>query len=207
MDLVTLGRTLGFSFAAGVNLYATVAILGLAARYGWVELPAQYQIFNNEFVIGAAIVMYLIEFFADKIPYLDTVWDLIHTVIRPLGGALVAVGTLGEASPTMEGLVALAGGTVAAGSHLTKTSTRAVANASPEPVSNWILSIGEDLFVIALGYLALEHPIAALVITAILIALVVFFAAVIIRTVKRWFRRTRESIRSSVSGLRPTVPR
>ena len=94
MDLITLGRTLGFSFAAGVNLYATVAILGLAARYGWVDLPAQFQSFNHPVVIGVAIAMYLIEFFADKIPYVDSLWDLIHTAIRPLGGALIAVATL-----------------------------------------------------------------------------------------------------------------
>lgn len=191
MDLVTLGRTLGFSFAAGVNLYATVAILGLAARYGWVDLPAQYQVFNNGFVIGTAIVLYLVEFFADKIPYFDSLWDLIHTAIRPLGGALIAVATLGDASPGVEGLVALLGGTVAAGSHLTKTSTRAVANTSPEPVSNWALSVAEDVFVVGLGYLALEHPIAALVVAVVLLVLIVVFAAVIIRTVKRWFWRRR----------------
>ena len=191
MDLVTLGRTLGFSFAAGVNLYATVAILGLAARYGWVDLPPQYQVFNNGFVIGAAIVLYLVEFFADKIPYFDSLWDLIHTAIRPLGGALIAVGTLGDASPGVEGLVALLGGTVAAGSHLTKTSTRAMANTSPEPVSNWALSVAEDVFVVGLGYLALAHPIAALVVAGVLLVLIVIFAAVIIRTVKRWFSRRR----------------
>jgi hypothetical protein len=101
------------------------------------------------------------------------------------------VSTLGEASPAVEGLVALLGGTVAAGSHLTKTSTRAVANASPEPVSNWALSVGEDLFVVGLGYLALRHPIAALVVAGVLIALIVLFAAVIVRTVKRWFSRRR----------------
>src|SRR5688572_21216006 len=146
MDLITLGRTLGFSLAAGVNLYATVAILGLASRYGWVDLPEQFAVFDNDIVIAVAIVMYLVEFFADKIPYVDTLWDIVHTVVRPVGGALIAVSTLGDASPTVEGLVALLGGTVAASSHLTKTSTRAVANASPEPVSNWLLSIGEDLF-------------------------------------------------------------
>lgn len=189
MDLITLGRTLGFSFAAGVNLYATVAILGLASRYGWVSLPPQFQAFNNDIVIGAAVVMYLIEFFADKIPYLDSLWDLIHTAIRPVGGALIAVATLGEASGPMEGLIALLGGTVAASSHLTKTSTRAVANTSPEPVSNWVLSFGEDLFVVGLAYLALQHPIAALVIASVLLALIVFFAAFIIRTVRRWFTR------------------
>lgn len=191
MDLVTLGRTLGFSFAAGVNLYATVAILGLSARYGWVDLPPQFQAFNNTFVIGAAIVLYLVEFFADKIPYFDSLWDMIHTAIRPLGGALIAVATLGNASPGVEGLIALLGGTVAASSHLTKTSTRAVANTSPEPVSNWALSLGEDIFVVGLGYLALAHPVAALVVALVLLALIVIFAAVIVRTVRRWFSRRR----------------
>jgi hypothetical protein len=192
MDLIaTLGRTLGFSFAAGINLYATVAILGLASRYGWVILPPQFQAFNNDFVIGAAIVMYLVEFFADKIPYVDTLWDMIHTAIRPVGGALIAVTTLGEASPTVEGLVALLGGAVATGSHLTKTSTRAAANASPEPFSNWILSISEDLFVVGLGYLAIQYPEAAFVVAVVLLALIVIFLAVIIRTVRRWFSRRR----------------
>jgi hypothetical protein len=199
MDLVTLGRTLGFSFAAGVNLYATVAILGLAARYGWVDLPPQFQAFNNSFIIGTAIVLYLVEFFADKIPYFDSLWDILHTAIRPLGGALIAVTTLGDASPGVEGLVALLGGTVAAGSHLTKTSTRAVANASPEPVSNWALSFGEDVFVVGLGYLALAHPIAALVIAVVLLILIVIFAAVIVRTVKRWFARWRITARDVVT--------
>ena len=189
MDLTTLGRTLGFSFAAGVNLYATVAILGLASRYGWVSLPPQFQAFNSDIVIGVAVVMYLIEFFADKIPYVDTLWDVIHTAVRPVGGALIAVTTLGDASPTVEALIALVGGTVAAGSHLTKTSTRAAANASPEPFSNWILSIGEDLFVVGLGYLALKHPIAALVVAGTLLVLIILFAAVIIRKVRAWFRR------------------
>ena len=189
MDLVTLGRTFGFSLAAGVNLYATVAILGLAARYGWVELPPQFQVFNHDVVIGAAIVMYLVEFLADKIPYFDSLWDGIHTLIRPVGGALVAVATLGDASPAVQGLVALLGGTVAASSHLTKTSTRAVANTSPEPISNWLLSVGEDAFVVGLGLLALKYPVAALVVTAILIVLIAIFATVIVRTARRWFRR------------------
>jgi hypothetical protein len=189
MDLTTLGRTLGFSFAAGVNLYATVAILGLAARYQWVTLPPQFEVFNNNLVIGAAIVLYVAEFFADKIPYVDTLWDMLHTAIRPIGGALIAVATLGDASPGMEGMVALLGGTVAAGSHLTKTSTRAAANASPEPFSNWILSLGEDLFVVGLGFLALQYPIVTLGVVIMLIVLVAMFAVVIVRTVRRWFAR------------------
>lgn len=189
MDLVTLGRSLGFSLAAGVNLYATVAILGLAARFGWVDLPPQFQVFNHDVVIGAAIVMYLVEFLADKIPYFDSLWDGIHTAIRPLGGALIAVSTLGDASPAMQGLVALLGGTVAAGSHLSKTSTRAVANVSPEPFTNWSLSLGEDALVVGLGYLALKYPIAALVVTVIACVLIVVFLTVIVRTARRWFHR------------------
>jgi len=197
MDLITtLGRTLGFSFAAGVNLYATVAMLGLAAKFGWVTLPAQFQAFNNDVVIGAAIVMYLVEFFADKIPYVDSLWDVIHTAIRPVGGALIAVTTLGQASPGTQALVGLLGGAVAASSHLTKTSTRAAANVSPEPFSNWILSLGEDAFVVGLGYLALKHPLAALIVAAVLLALIAVFATVIIRTVRRWFHRRRAALHS-----------
>ena len=193
MDPVTLGRTLGFSFAAGVNLYATVAILGLAARFDWVELPPQFAVFDNDVVIVVAIALYVIEFFADKIPYFDSLWDLIHTAIRPVGGALIAVATLGEASPTLQGLIALVGGAVAAGSHLTKTSTRAVANASPEPFSTWFLSLGEDVFVVGLAYLALRYPMAALVVAVVLIVMVLVFAALIVRTARRWFwgRRRR----------------
>src|SRR5688572_1030671 len=187
--LTTLGRTLGFSFAAGINLYATVAVLGLASRYGWVSLPSQFKAFDNDWVIGAAVVMYVIEFFADKIPYFDSVWDMIHTAIRPVGGALIAVTTLGDVSPTTEALVMLLGGAVATSSHLTKTSTRAVANTSPEPLSNWALSLGEDIFVVGLAYLALQYPLIALAVAVILLVLIAVFATVIVRTVRRWFAR------------------
>ena len=200
MDLVTLGRTLGFSLAAGVNLYATVAILGLAARYGWVELPSQFDTFDHDIVIGVALAMYLIEFFADKIPYFDSLWDLVHTAIRPLGGALIAVAALGDASPAVEGLVALLGGTVAASSHLTKTSTRAVVNTSPEPLSNWFLSLGEDLFVVGLGYLTLQYPVAALVVSVGLVGLIIAFASVIIRTTRHWFARRKATPALQIDG-------
>ncbi len=148
--LATLGRTMGFSFAAGINLYATVAILGLAKRYGWVSLPEQFQVFDNDIVIGAALALYVIEFVADKIPWIDSIWDAVHTAIRPVGGAVIAVTTLGDASPTMQGLVGLLGGTLAAGTHFTKAGTRVAANTSPEPFSNWMLSLARDVFVIGL---------------------------------------------------------
>jgi uncharacterized protein DUF4126 len=179
---------MGFSFAAGLNLYATVAILGLASRFDWVSLPPQFQVFDNDIIIGAAIVMYLVEFIADKVPWIDTAWDAVHTVIRPVGGAVIAVTTLGEASPTVEGLVALMGGALAAGTHFTKAGTRAVANASPEPVSNWILSLAEDVLVVGLGVLALKYPVAAAVVVAAGVILMVVFAAWIWRAVKRRWR-------------------
>jgi hypothetical protein len=185
--LTTLGRTLGFSFAAGLNLYATVAVLGLASRYGWVDLPPQYRVFDNNIVIIAALVMYAIEFIADKVPWVDTVWDGIHTAIRPLGGALIAVTTLGEASPTMQGLVALLGGAVAASTHVTKAGTRAVVNASPEPFSNWLLSLGEDAFVLGLGYLALQYPRVALVLCLVLLGVIALFFVTIVRSARRWW--------------------
>jgi hypothetical protein len=183
--LVALGRTLGFSLAAGVNLYATVALVGLAARYGWVALPEQFQVFNNPWVIGAAAVLYAVEFFADKIPWVDTMWDAVHTFVRPVGGALIAVAALGEASPTVEGLVALLGGAVAAGSHATKAGTRVAANASPEPFSNWALSLIEDVFVVALGLITLKYPLLALGVSAVIL-LVMIVAA---RWIWRWLRR------------------
>ena len=191
MDLLTtLGRTLGFSFAAGLNLYATVAILGLASRFDWVALPPQFKVFDNDIVIGAAIVMYIIEFVADKIPWVDSIWDGVHTVIRPIGGALIAVATLGHASPTVQGLVALLGGSVAASTHFTKAGTRAVANASPEPFTNWILSLSEDAFVVGLGFIALKYPAMAALVVLVCVVLMVMFAAWIVRAVRRRWRQS-----------------
>src|SRR5689334_15296281 len=191
MDLLTtLGRTMGFSFAAGLNLYATVAILGLASRFDWVALPPQFKVFDNDIVIGAAIVMYIVEFVADKIPWFDSIWDAVHTVIRPIGGALIAVATLGHASPTIQGLAALLGGSLAASTHFTKAGTRAVANASPEPFTNWILSLSEDAFVVGLGFIALKYPAVAAIVVLICVVLMVIFAAWIVRAVRRRWGRT-----------------
>ena len=187
--LAALGRTMGFSFAAGINLYATVAILGLAKRYGWVALPDQFAVFDHDVVIYTALVLYIVEFIADKIPWVDSIWDAVHTAIRPVGGAAIAIATLGDASPATQGLIALFGGTLAAGSHFTKAGTRAAANTSPEPFSNWLLSLGEDLFVVGLATLALKYPIAAAVVVIVSVALMIVFATWIIRAVKRRFAR------------------
>jgi hypothetical protein len=183
--LVTLGRTFGFSLAAGVNLYATVAILGLASRYDWVVLPEQYRIFDNSWVIYTALALFVVEFIADKVPWLDTIWDGIHTAIRPLGGALVAVSTLGDASPGMQGMVALIGGGLAASSHATKATARVTANASPEPFSNWALSLGEDAFVLGLAMLALQYPVLALVVVGLSLVVTVLMITMLLRFIRR----------------------
>jgi hypothetical protein len=185
MDLVmSLGRTLGFSLTSGVNLYATVAILGLATKYQWVELPPQYGVFASDWVIGLSLLLFAIEFIADKIPWVDSLWDSVHTFVRPVGGALVAIATLGEASPMFEVLVGLMGGTVAAGSHFTKASTRVAVNASPEPFSNWALSFFEDAFVLGLGLLALKYPAAAFVVTLLILIAIVLALGWIVRKLR-----------------------
>lgn len=198
--LETIGRTLGFSLAAGVNLYATVAILGLASRYGWVALPDQFKVFDNEWIIGAAAVLYLIEFVADKIPWVDSLWDSVHTLIRPAGGALIAVASMGEMSPGLQAVVALLGGTVAASAHLTKASTRVAVNASPEPFSNWILSFLGDGFVIGLAVIALNFPLVALAVSVTILVLIVL----IVRKIWMWLRGSPQSAVGS-SQSQPTV--
>jgi hypothetical protein len=186
MDIISaLGRTIPFAFASGINLYATIAVMGLAARFGLVDLPEQFRAFDHPAVIGGAIALYTIEFFADKIPWVDSLWDAVHTIVRPIGGALVAVTALGHATPAGQGLVALLGGSVALTTHLTKAGTRAVANTSPEPFSNWLLSLLEDAFAIGLSYVALNHPALALSVCVALLVLIAFGASALVRAVRR----------------------
>jgi hypothetical protein len=182
--LETLGRTLGFSLAAGVNLYATVAILGLASRYGWVQLPEHFRIFDHEWIIGIAACLYVVEFVADKIPWVDSLWDSVHTLIRPIGGALIAVASMGDASPAMQAVIALLGATVATSSHVTKAGTRVAVNASPEPFSNWALSFLGDAFVIGITFITLKFPLIALAVSVTILVLI----ALVIRKIWRWLR-------------------
>lgn len=186
MELVAaLGRTIPFALASGINLYATVAVLGLSSRFGWVDLPQAFRGFAHPAIIGVAIAMFVLEFFADKIPWVDTVWDGVHTVIRPVGGALVAVTALGETSTMMKAVVALLGGSVAMTTHLSKAGTRAVANTSPEPFSNWALSIAEDVFAIGFSVVALQYPYVALLVSVVILTAIALSATVIYRALRR----------------------
>ena len=200
MDLLTaLARTIPLAFTSGINLYATVAVLGLCSRYHLVTLPEQFRAFDHPVVIGIAIAMYVIEFVADKVPWVDSIWDVVHTVIRPVGGSLVALTALGGASGEMQTVVALLGGSVAAATHVTKSGTRAAVNTSPEPFSNWFLSLAEDIFVVGFSYVALQHPIAALAVATALLVVIAAFASVLIRAMRRRFRR-RTAIEPAGAG-------
>jgi hypothetical protein len=185
----TLGLALGAGFSSGLNLYATIATLGLLQRFGVIHLPASLQVLSHPWVLGIAIALYMIEFLADKIPYVDSVWDAIHTVIRPPAAALVAYGAAGAAPPEWRWGAALLAGGVALTSHGTKASARAAANASPEPFSNWTLSLGEDVLAVWLTWMSTVHPRATIVVVVLLIALAVFILFHLFRFLRRALQR------------------
>jgi uncharacterized protein DUF4126 len=174
--LETLGFALGTSFASGLNLYATVAAAGLFQRFGIVTLPEPLQVLANPVVLGVALTLFLVEFIADKIPYVDSAWDALHTFIRPPAAALLSYSAFaGEGVPEEWKLAAaLLAGSVALTSHGAKASTRAAANASPEPVSNWTLSLLEDGLAVFLAWMAAEHPLITAAVVAVLVVLAVF---------------------------------
>ena len=184
-----LAQLIPLAFASGLNIYATVAVLGLCEHFHLVDLPEQFRAFDHPAIIGVAIAMYLVEFVADKIPWFDSVWDAVHTVIRPVGGALVAVTAMGHASPFATALAALLGGSIAMTTHVTKAGTRAAVNTSPEPFSNWLLSLGEDAVAIGLSYFALNHPYAAAAVAIILLVLFIATASLIVGWARRRFAR------------------
>jgi hypothetical protein len=187
--LETLALALGTGFSSGLNLYATVATLGLLQRFGIVHLPQPMQVVAHPWVIGIAVALYLVEFFADKIPYLDTLWDTIHTFIRPPAAALLAYAAAGGAASEWRWGAALLAGGVALTTHGTKASARAAINTSPEPFSNWALSFGEDLLAVWLSWLASAHPIATIVLVAVLVALCAFLLFHLFRFARKAFRR------------------
>jgi len=187
--LQTLGLALGAGFSSGLNLYATIATLGLLERFGIVHLPGSLQVLSHPWVLGIAIALYAIEFLADKIPYVDSVWDAVHTLIRPPAAALLAYGATVAAPPEWRWGAALLAGGVALTSHGTKASTRAAVNTSPEPFSNWLLSLGEDALAVWLTWMATVHPTATIVIVVLLIALSGFLLFHLFRFLRRALQR------------------
>ncbi len=185
----TLSLVLGAGFSSGLNLYATVATLGLLHRFGIIHLPAQLEILAHPWVLGIAGTLYLLEFFADKIPYVDTIWDVVHTFIRPPAAALLAFAAAGAAPPAWRWGAALLAGGVALTSHGTKASARAAVNTSPEPFSNWVLSLGEDLLAVWLTWMATAHPVATTIIVAALIVVSIFLLFYLFRFLRGALQR------------------
>ncbi len=189
-ELKLLGVALGLASLAGINLYLTVFVTGLAIHMDWVALsPAlhQLEVLGDPIIIGVAGFLYLVEFFADKIPWVDTAWDSVHTFIRPVGAAALAVTALGDAHPVFEIVAALVAGGMALTSHVAKAGTRLVANASPEPVSNIGLSLAEDGIVLGGLGLIVWNPIVAL-------AVAVAFAVAVIALLPRLLRGIRAKL-------------
>ena len=169
-----LGFVFGTAFASGLNLYATIAVAGLLERFGAVHLPGSLAILGNPLVISAALLLYFVEFTADKIPYVDHAWDVLHTFIRPFAAALLAYGATAAVPQEWRVLAALLAGGIALTSHGTKATMRVAVNASPEPFSNSIVSIAEDAIAIFFAWMATKHPYATIFLVILSVAFCIF---------------------------------
>lgn len=184
-----IALSMGAAWASGINLYATIFMLGYLGITGNIVLPDELQILTDPMVMAAAGFMYCVEFFADKIPGVDSGWDTMHTFIRIPAGAMLAAGAVGDVSAAAELSAALLGGTLAAGSHATKAGGRLLINTSPEPVTNWGASISEDLLVIAGLWTALHHPVLFLIMLVVFVALMIWLLPRLWRLLKAIFSK------------------
>ena len=195
MDVTELSTlialTLGVGWASGINLYAAVLALGMAGATGYADLPAGLEIVENPLVIGAAGLMYAVEFFADKVPGVDTGWDTLHTFIRFPAGALLAAGMFDDQSMGLELAAAIVGGGLAATSHATKAGSRVLINTSPEPFSNWTASIAEDISVFGGVWLMLNQPWTFVGLLIVFLLLLVWLLPKLWRGIKVLFAKIR----------------
>lgn len=187
----TITLALGSAWTSGINLYATVSVLGLLQKFSAIKLPGGLDVLDNWWIIGVAGGLYLIEFVADKVPYVDSVWDAVHTFIRVPAGAVVAYAATSETEPAVMIVATLLGGGLALSSYGTKAALRAGANMSPEPVSNWILSLVEDIIAIAGTILAVIAPIVIAIVLIIFVVFFLWFAPKVFRAIRRLFRGIR----------------
>jgi hypothetical protein len=176
------------SFAAGLNVYATLATLGLLAHAGLLPLPPALNLLTNWWVIGASAVLFLVEFFADKVPAFDLIWNALHTFIRVPVAALLAYGATSQLSPEKQLIATLLGGAIALAAHGGKTAIRAAVTPSPEPLSNIGLSLGEDALAIFLTWFATQHPYAAAGIALVFLVIIVLLVRLVVRAIRALFR-------------------
>jgi Domain of unknown function (DUF4126) len=188
-----LAIVVGAGFASGLNVYATVATLGLLSRAQLFQLPPGLHTLSSWPVIIAAGALFVLEFFADKVPLFDLIWNALHTFIRVPIAALLAYGATQQLSPGAQVIATILGGTIALAAHGGKTAIRAAVTPSPEPFSNMALSMGEDVVAVSLTWLATKHPIVATIIVAVLVLAAILAVRWIYRALKRLFRRARSS--------------
>ena len=181
--------TMGIAWASGINLYATIAMLGILGTTGNIDLPPDLLILQDPMVIAAAGFMYIVEFFVDKVPGVDTGWDAIHTFIRIPAGAVLAALAVGELGAGAELAAAILGGTLAASTHAVKAGSRVMINTSPEPFSNWTASIVEDLAVVGGLWLALNHPVVWIGVMLVFILLLIWLLPKLWRGIRALFRK------------------
>ncbi len=208
-----IALSMGAAWASGINLYAALFVLGWLGSSGNIVLPEQLMILTEPVVMAAAAFMYMVEFFADKTPGLDTGWDAIHTFVRIPAGAVLAANALGDVSPAMELAAGLVGGALATTSHLTKAGSRVLINTSPEPVTNWSASISEDVLVIAGLWTALHYPVAFLILLVLMVLLMAWLLPRIWRgirllagKVRGWFAATKVSEPTAPTKALPPSP-
>jgi hypothetical protein len=187
----TIAVAMGASWVSGINLYATVATLGLLSRFAHLRLPGELEVLTSWWVIGIAVALYVVEFFADKIPIVDSTWDVIHTFIRVPAGAVLAASAFGDFDRSIQVIALLLGGGLSLSSHGTKAATRAVLNTSPEPVSNIVASVVEDIVAVVSVICSVLFPVLLFVIVGV--GLVISF--LVFRQIIRFFRQVVNSIR------------
>jgi len=192
-SIETISLVLGTGFASGLNLYATVATLGLLERFGIIHLPEKLQVLAHPLVLSVALGLYVVEFLADKIPYVDSVWQAVHTFIRPPAAALLAFSVTASATEPWRWVGALLAGGIALTSHGTKASARAAVNMSPEPFSNWALSFGEDLLAVWVTWFATAHPRIAVIVVAVLVAISLYLLHHLFRFLRRTLQKFAET--------------
>ncbi|HEY6986556.1 MAG TPA: DUF4126 domain-containing protein [Rhodanobacteraceae bacterium] len=190
------------AWASGIRLYATLFIIGLLGRFDYLHLPQQLLVLQHTWVLMASGIMVLGEFLADKVPGLDSIWDAIHTFIRIPAGAFLAWGAMGDATPAAQVAAAILGGLITGGTHLAKSGGRAAINTSPEPLSNWTASFGEDGLVLGGLFLAITHPLVFLVLLVLFLALVVWLVPKLLRFLMRIFRREPDGDAKTLPSMR-----
>jgi hypothetical protein len=192
MDFIsTLAISLGSSWVSGINLYATVATLGLLGRFAHLRLPGELDVVTNWWVIGVALFMFVIEFIADKIPVVDSVWDVIHTFIRIPAGAILAATAFGNFDRRVQVIALLVGGSLALSSHGTKAATRALINASPEPVSNFVVSIAEDVLAVGSILIAVFLPVLVFFVIGAGLAISIWILPRVLKFFRSVYRKLR----------------